>query len=174
MDDAAARTGLPSEESRRRSTKFWAYRYRVGGRGSRRVQPGGFASEQAAPEALERTLERLRRENGLIETPTLREFVELYLAQHDGEPETIAKLSWLLAKAVEAFGDRRLGQLRSPAIAAWRVTIPEGHRFDATQALRQVLARAVLESACAPKSCSARFATSGWADRDASGAIVQR
>jgi hypothetical protein len=26
----------------------WAYRYRVGGAGSRRVQRGGFASEQAA------------------------------------------------------------------------------------------------------------------------------
>src|SRR5829696_5430784 len=28
-------------------------------------------------------------------------------------------------------------------IAAWRMTIPAGHRFEATQALRQVLARAV-------------------------------
>ena len=26
----------------------WAYRYRVGGRGSKRVQRGGFESEQAA------------------------------------------------------------------------------------------------------------------------------
>jgi hypothetical protein len=26
----------------------WAFRYRVGGRGSRRVQRGGFASEEAA------------------------------------------------------------------------------------------------------------------------------
>lgn len=32
----------------------WAYRYRVGGRGSKRVQRGGFESEQAAAEALER------------------------------------------------------------------------------------------------------------------------
>jgi hypothetical protein len=48
----------------------WAYRYRVGGRGSRRLQRGGFASEQAAAEALERTLERLHREQGLVETPT--------------------------------------------------------------------------------------------------------
>jgi hypothetical protein len=42
----------------------WAYRYRIGGRGSKRVQRGGFASEQAAAEALERKLERLRREQG--------------------------------------------------------------------------------------------------------------
>jgi integrase len=121
----------------------WAYRYRVGGRGTKRVQRGGLATEQAAVEALERALERLRRERGLVETPTLLEFVEVYLGQHGGEPETIEKLSWLLAKAVRAFGDRRLGQLRSPEIAAWRMTIPAGHRFEATQALRQVLNRAV-------------------------------
>jgi predicted DNA-binding WGR domain protein len=59
----------------------WAYRYRVGGRGSRRVQRGGFASEQAATEALERELEQLRRERGLVESPTLAEFVVVYLAQ---------------------------------------------------------------------------------------------
>src|SRR5215218_3284 len=121
----------------------WAYRYRLGGRGSRRVQSGGFASEQAAAEALERVLERLRREHGLVETPTLAEFVDVYLSQHEGEPETVEKLRWLLAKAVRAFGERRLSQLRSPTIAAWRMTIPPGHRFEATQALRQVLARAV-------------------------------
>lgn len=42
--------------------RFWAYRFRVGGRGSRRVQRGGFASERDAHEALERELERVRRE----------------------------------------------------------------------------------------------------------------
>jgi integrase len=121
----------------------WAYRYRVGGRASKRVQRGGFESEQAAAEALERVLERLRRERGLVESPTLAEFVAVYLAQHEGEPETTEKLRWLLKKAVRAFGERRLSELLSPAIAAWRMTIPAGHRFEATQALRQVLARAV-------------------------------
>jgi integrase len=121
----------------------WAYRYRDGGRGSRRMQRGGFESEQAATEALERALERLRRERGLLEAPRLRELVDVYLAQHDGEPETVAKLRWLLAKAVRSFGHRRISQLRPAEIAAWRMTIPAGHRFEATQALRQVLARAV-------------------------------
>jgi integrase len=121
----------------------WAYRYRVGGRGSKRLQRGGFASEQAAAEALERALEHLGREQGLVESPTLAAFVGLYLAQHEGEPETVEKLRWLLAKAVRAFGERRLSELRSSAIAAWRMTIPPGHRFEATQALRQVLTRAV-------------------------------
>jgi hypothetical protein len=104
------------------------------------VQRGGFESEQAAAEALERVLEQARREQGLVESPTLADFVEVYLAQHEGKPETTEKLRWLLAKAVRAFGERRLIQLRSPAIAAWRMTIPPGHRFEGTQALRQVLA----------------------------------
>lgn len=124
--------------------RLWAYRCRVGGRGSRRIQQGGFASERDAREALERALEHLRRERRVSRSVTLREFVEEYLCQHDGEPETIEKLRWLLSKAVRAFGDLRLGELRSEEIAAWRMTIPSGHRFEATQALRQVLARAVL------------------------------
>ena len=38
---------------------------------------------------------------------------------------------------------RRVVDLRSDQIAAWRTTLPEGHRFEATQALRQLLNRAV-------------------------------
>jgi hypothetical protein len=55
----------------------------------------------------------------------------------------VAKLDWLLAKAVRVFGHRRISQLRPTEVAAWRMTIPAGHRFEATQALLQVLARAV-------------------------------
>jgi hypothetical protein len=55
----------------------------------------------------------------------------------------VAKLRWLLAKAIRVFGHRRVSQLRPAEIAAWRMTIASGHRFEATQALRQVLARAV-------------------------------
>jgi integrase len=121
---------------------LWAYRYRSGGRGSRRMQRGGFETEKAAMQALERALERLRREQGLIEAPRLSELVDVYLAQHGGEPETVAKLRWLLTKAVRSFGHRRISQLRPAEIAAWRMTIAAGHRFEATQALRQVLGRA--------------------------------
>src|SRR3954453_186847 len=122
----------------------WAYRYRSGGPGSRRLQRGGFSSERDAAEALERALERLRRRNGVGSGLTLEELVDEYLAQHDAEPETIDKLAWLLTKALHVFGGRRLSQLRSQEIAAWRMTISPGHRFEATQALRQVLARAVV------------------------------
>jgi len=76
-------------------------------------------------------------------TLTFARLVDEYLAQHDAQPETIANLRWLLTKAVAEFGDRRLGELRSQEIAAWRMTIAAGHRFEATQALRQVLSRAV-------------------------------
>jgi integrase len=59
---------------------LWAYRYRVAGRGSARLQVGGSGARP-----------------------------------------------------------RRRGRL----ICVWRLTVPEGHRFEATQALRQVLNRAV-------------------------------
>ena len=122
----------------------WAYRFRVGGRDSKRVQRGGFTSEQDAAEALERELERLRREQRVARSLTFSELVEAYLAQHDVDPVTIEKLRWLLGKAVAVFGDRPVGELRSQEIAAWRIALSPGYRFDATQALRQVLARAVL------------------------------
>lgn len=107
------------------------------------MQRGGFPFEQAATDALDRALERLRREQGLAQTPTLSELVDMYLAQHDVEPETLGKLGWLLSKAPRSFGERPVSDLRPAEIAAWRMTIPPGHRFEATQALRQTLRRAV-------------------------------
>jgi integrase len=123
--------------------RLWAYRLRVGGRGSKRIQRSGFASERDAREALERELERVRREHRISRSLTLSELVETYLAQHDVQPVTIEKLRWLLAKATAVFGARRIGELTSQEIAAWRMTLAAGHRFEATQALRQVLHRAV-------------------------------
>jgi hypothetical protein len=93
---------------------------------------------------LQRDLEHRRRERRIAGTLTLGELVEAYLAQHDVEPVTIEKLRWLLGKAVAAFGERPVGELRSEEIAAWRIALSSGYRFDATQALRQVLARAVV------------------------------
>ena len=74
---------------------------------------------------------------------TLGDLAEEYLAQHDGQPETTAKLRWLLTKSTAAFGSTPLTELDAREIAAWRMTLPTGHRFEATQALRQTLARAV-------------------------------
>jgi hypothetical protein len=78
---------------------LWAYRYRTGGRNSERVQRGGFTSERDAAEALQRELERLRRQRRVAGSLTLAELVDAYLAQHDVEPVTIEKLRWLLARS---------------------------------------------------------------------------
>jgi integrase len=53
-------------------------------------------------------------------------------------------LSFLLSRAVKAFGGNYLDELDPAEISAWRMTVSPGYRFEATQALRQVLARAVL------------------------------
>jgi integrase len=123
--------------------RLWAYRFRVGGRGSQRIQRGGFACEQDARDALERELDRIRREHRIPRSLKLSELVETYLAQHDVQLVTIKKLRWLLGKATAAFGKRRIGELSPQKIAAWRMTLSPGYRFEATQALRQMLHRAV-------------------------------
>jgi integrase len=66
------------------------------------------------------------------------------LEQHEASEVTLKKLRFLLTRAVAAFGEYRLDQLDPVEIAAWRITVPPGYRFEATQALRQVLARAVV------------------------------
>src|ERR671922_570390 len=116
--------------------RLWAYRYQAGGRDSTRVQRGGFASEQDARDALERELERLRRDRRISRRLTLSELVETYLAQHDVQPVTLEKLRYLLSKATAVFGDRKIGELTSREIAEWRMTISPGDRLEATQALR--------------------------------------
>ena len=64
---------------------------------------------------------------------------------HQAAPVTIAKLRWLLGKATAEFGAKPLVVELSPRdVYAWRMTVPEGHRFEATQALRQVLNRAIV------------------------------
>jgi hypothetical protein len=62
---------LELKRASREHGPLWAYRYRVGGRVSRRVQRGGFASEEDAVAALERELERIRRERRVSRNLTL-------------------------------------------------------------------------------------------------------
>ena len=124
--------------------ELWAYRYRSGGRDARRVQRGGFGSEADARAALERALEKHRRGRGVGRRLTLAEFIDEYLAQHEVSPVTLTKLRFLLSRAVQAFGDHHLDELDPVEISAWRMTVSAGYRFEATQALRQVLARAVV------------------------------
>ena len=118
---------------------LWAYRYRMNGRRSKRPQLGGFGTRAEAERALRRELARLRPGAEM----TLAELVEQYLEVHQAAPVTIEKLRWLLDKATATFGGTRLVDLRAEEICAWRGALPEGHRFEATQALRQVLNAAV-------------------------------
>jgi hypothetical protein len=76
---------------------LWAYRYRLQGRGSQRIQVGGFATRIDAQRALDRALDRLRP-GGRAATLTLAEFVEEYLQAHPGLPVTVSKLRRLLGK----------------------------------------------------------------------------
>jgi hypothetical protein len=121
---------------------LWAYLYRVSGRGSARLQVGGFRSRAEAQRALQYKLARLVP-GGRSATITLAEWVAEYLGAHQGERVTVAKLRWLLGKATAELGEVRLAELSPEQVCAWRLTVPEGHRFEATQALRQVLNRAV-------------------------------
>jgi len=59
-----SRSGVQAERWPRQGCL--GFRYRLGGRGSRRVQRGGFASERDASEALERALERVRRSEAAV------------------------------------------------------------------------------------------------------------
>ena len=121
---------------------LWAYRYRLEGRGSERPQVGGFATRAEAQRALHKVLDRIGPGEGAA-TMTLGDLVDEYLRVHQAAPVTVAKLRWLLGKATVTLGDVRLAELSTRQVYAWRLTIPEGHRFEATQALRQVLNRAV-------------------------------
>src|SRR3954468_10568543 len=127
----------------REGQPLWAYRYRLEGRGSGRPQVGGVATRADALRALEKVLARLGP-GGRAATMTLNELVDEYLEMHQAEPVTMAKLRWLLGKATATLGEVRLADLSPKEVYAWRLTIPEGHRFEATQALRQVLGRAVV------------------------------
>jgi integrase len=108
------------------------------------IQKGGFASEHEARVALGRELEKLRRRDRVARRLTLAELVDQYLAQHEAAPVTLEKLCWLLRRSIAVFGGYRLDELRPEEIAAWRMTVPAGYRFEATQALRRFLARAVV------------------------------
>jgi integrase len=121
---------------------LWAYRYRVAGRGSARLQVGGFGSRAEAQRALQHRLARLVPGRRSV-TITLGEWVAEYLEAHQGERVTVAKLRWLLGKATAELGGVRLAELSPEQVCAWRLTVPEGHRFEATQALRQLLNRAI-------------------------------
>ena len=88
---------------------LWAYRYRVAGRGSARLQVGGFSTKAEARRALQNKLARLSP-GGRRRTMTLGGWVEEYLDTLQGERVTVAKLRWLLGKATAELGEVRLAE----------------------------------------------------------------
>jgi integrase len=133
---------------------LWAYRFRLGGRGSKRVQRGGFVSERDAAEALEREFERLRRERRLARSLTFAELVETYLAQHDVEPVTIEKLRWLLGRMdrtrMARHRPERARRLRSPFVHEGPLEVPEDRDEPASGAAADDRARSARTSTMEP------------------------
>jgi integrase len=127
----------------------WAVRYydEAGVRRRRSFGPGRDGKAQAA-DWLNRKLEEvaaLRRGDlhpasyaGL----TVDEAIDRYLAQHDVDPATTAKLTRQLRHARAAFGDRQLASIRPDELGAWRRRLSEGLRHDVFRAFRQVLEQA--------------------------------
>jgi integrase len=113
-----------------------------------RVRQGGFATKTEAGEWLDRKLEAvqaLKRGDrpAPADIPRVEELVATFLASHEVDPATIDKLRYELRHAIRAFGERRVDELRTPEIAAWRSTLPARSRHQLFGAFRQVLAQAV-------------------------------
>ena len=111
----------------------------------RRREFARFKTKGEAREALDAALERVRL--GPLAAArrdwTVSHLVDRYVEQHQVEPWTLEVLRWKLGKVTDAFGDVKLRELLPEEIGAWRMRIPEGHRFETTQAFRQVLDAAV-------------------------------
>ena len=73
----------------------------------------------------------------------MTELVDQFLATHEVDPATTEKLLYELKHATREFGDKRLDQLRTPDLAAWRATLPARLRHQLFRSNRQVLEQAV-------------------------------
>jgi integrase len=72
---------------------------------------------------------------------TFADLVERYLAQHEAEDVTIARLRTQLRPATAVFGDRPIRTLQPDELGAWKKTLT-GNRHHVFRALKQVLAQA--------------------------------
>jgi integrase len=125
----------------RKPNGLWVIRYRDAE--NRRRQTTGYRTKAEAREVLEEELRRVRL--GPLHRPnvTLRELVDVYIAQYDAAPSTVAWLRDNMRPSLERFGDEPIGSLTVQRIATWRAGVPEGKRYRSHRALRQVLAAAV-------------------------------
>ena len=125
----------------RTANGLWAIRYRDAH--GRRPQETGFRTKGEARQALEEALRRVRLGPLHRPTVTLRELTDAFLEQHEAAPSTLVWISENMRPALDRFGDRPIGALTVPEIAAWRASLPAGKRYRSHRALRQVLQAAL-------------------------------
>jgi hypothetical protein len=68
---------------------------------------------------------------------TLADLTDRYLAVHTGAESTKKMLRWKLDKALSAFENVLPSVLTREEVERWRLALPQGHRFETTQALKQ-------------------------------------
>lgn len=124
----------------------WQQRVRVNGR---RLQKGGFKTKQDARDW--RDVQAGIAKHSI----SVNELIDRYLRVYSGAQSTKDGLHWKLGKARVAFGSVKAEALTAEEIAAWRLLIPEGHRFETTQALRQAFAWAI-EAGLISRSAAAK------------------
>ena len=125
----------------RTANGLWAIRYRDAH--GRRPQETGFRTKGEARQALEEALRRVRLGPLHRPTVTLRELTDAFLEQHEAAPSTLVWIGENMRPALDRFGDRPIGALTVPEIAAWRASLPAGKRYRSHRALRQVLQAAL-------------------------------
>ena len=124
----------------------WSVRYRDQD-GVQRLK-GGFRTKTEAARWVDekvKEVEALRSGERLSPSsiPTVSELVGQFLATHEVDPATTDKLRYELKHATREFGERRVDQLRTPELAAWRATLPARSRHQLFRSFRQVLEQAV-------------------------------
>jgi integrase len=129
-----------------RRGKSWAARWYD--ETGRRCFQGGFPTRSEARAWVDRRVdevEALRRGDRVrpSEIPTVTELVERFLATHEVDPATTAKLRYEYVHATRAFGDVRLDALSTPDLATWRATLPPRTRHQLFRGFRQLLEQAV-------------------------------
>jgi integrase len=112
-----------------------------------RVRQGGFDTKTAAGDWLDRKLGEVaavRRGDATAiakaEEITFADLCNRFLAAHEADDVTIAKIRTQLANAIGNFGDRPIRTLRPDELAAWRKTLTNRHHVF--RAVKQVLAQA--------------------------------
>jgi integrase len=104
-----------------------------------RRQRGGFETKGEARTFAENLEKRLRIGTSYEPNLTIAELFKRYLAGHTGAESTKKRIRWALKKAEAVFGSLRATELTVEEIRRWRLSVPQGHRWEATQAFKAAL-----------------------------------